>query len=888
MRSDMKKTSLSRRELLILPAIPLGLRAAARQGGGLQNAALGFEVELTNGKVSARRLANRLADERVDLPNEDFELEFDNDLVVTPSALTATLTRKTSTQLELMLSGGSGALDGVQVRVQYELQPGKAYLHKQIFVRQARGGPRRLLRADLENWQGVKRNWDSMHADRLPRASHPIFCETLWAGVEFVAAFNEYSNDGFVLRSRPGGKAVGSDWLPLHSTVIGAAEPQTVRDAFLRYLEDVRLAPPRLVACYNSWWTLPHRIPREEHVALARELADRMHRDQGVFFDIFVTDEGWTDPQSIWEINRKYLPDGFADIRSIVESAGGKLGLWMSPSEVYPYSIDYEWADKNGYVTIKPHPVDRRRGISLACPKYRKAINEELKKLIRENGFEHIKFDGFIAQEDVPHDGLLPGQDSIEPLAEYCLELLRSAKEANPNLVTEPTCLNSGANYISPWIIKYSDTVWGNSGGDCPLGVGPAPDYRESHTNGREYYIFSSLREFWLPQNTVQYFDIVHCDEGKGFPNHAAMAFGRGRFFIPTYVNPKFMTQDDWRIYAGLLGWARKNREILRNTVVLPSRVEIGEPYVYGHWLGSRGILAVRNPSNETRQFAIELGKTGAPKQLSDAVCYTQYPYRKGIAAGLSGRATLPVTLAPWELLFLEIVPRAELAEPVAIGARWYRGTSGAMSLAPDSSLDRVRVFQPQGTEQAVTVQTRAPGNLRGEVLAQTVKQVPEGDWLQAQGKRLPTVAFDVECSVSVSPGKGRVLLLLQFPGREREQRPSNCRATVNGAAVTLQESSSGGHVGYYGPNTGVWEGIRPYDSQWTWYICEVAGGASRVQFSGMVGHPQCRMGLWAWRESELAADPAPVPIVCSEPAMPPYNPGLERQGICLKAPVSG
>jgi len=37
--------------------------------------------------------------------------------------------------------------------------------------------------------------------------------------------------------------------------------------------------------------------------------------------------------------------------------------------------------------------------------------------------------------------------------------------------------------------------------------------------------------------------------------------------------------------------------------------------------------------------------------------------------------------MAPWELLFLEIVPRAELKETVAIGARWYREPQGASFL---------------------------------------------------------------------------------------------------------------------------------------------------------------------------------------------------------------
>ena len=886
MEADVFTRRACAQKLLGLSAFPLGLAAAATDRGALRSAALAFELLLANGRVVSRKFTNRLIDESIELPADDFTLEFENGVTARAGAFKATLASRSASRIELLFAGGAGALGGLQVRVQYELPPGKAYLRKQISVRQSGGEPRRLLRADLDNWQGVKRNWDSMHADHLPHASHPIFCETSWAGVEFVAAFNEYSRDGFVLRSRPGGKPVGAEWVQLRSTVAGAAEPGMVRDAFLRYIEDVRLAPPRLVACYNSWWTLPLRIGRDEHLALARELSSKLRGGHGVFFDIFATDEGWTDPKSIWKLDRKNLPDGFADIRAIVESAGGKLGLWMSPSGTYPRSLDYDWAQKNGYVVVNPTEADRRRGVSLACPKYREAAKEQLQALIRENGFDHIKYDGFIAQEDLPHDGLLPGRDSVEPLAEYSLQLLQVSKQANPQLVTEPTYLNSLANYISPWIIGHSDTVWGNSGGDCPLGINPAPDYREAHTNAREYYIFSSLGECWLPQNAMQYFDIVHCDDGKGFPNHAAMAFGRGRFFVPTYVNPKFMTEDDWRVYAGLLRWARKNRDILRNTVVVPSRVEAGEPYVYGHWLGSRGILAVRNPSNETKSCVVELGKTGAPKQLSDAICYAQYPYRKGFADGLSGTGSISLNMAPWELLFLEIVPRAELSEAVAMGARWRRDGGGGMALLPDWNVDTVRVLQPIGAGQAVPVKPRARGELRGELVSQTVRQVTEGEWLGAEGRRFPTLAFDVECSVRVPPGKGEVLLLLQFPGRETEHRPSNCQVTVDGRAVAARESSSGGHIGYHGPNSGVWQGIQPFESQWTWYICEVRAGASKVRFTGSAGHPQCRIGLWAWHESDLGGDPVMVSAACSEPAMPPYRPDIETQGICLKTPL--
>jgi hypothetical protein len=427
--------------------------------------------------------------------------------------------------------------------------------------------------------------------------------------------------------------------------------------------------------------------------------------------------------------------------------------------------------------------------------------------------------------------------------------------------------------------------------------------FREAHTTSREFVIFSNLNKIWLPQNALQAFDIVHCDDTEGFANHAAMAFGRGRFFVPTYANPKLMNEDDWRIYAGLLRWARANQEVLRNTVVLPSRVELGEPYVYAHWLGSRGILAVRNPSNESKDIRIDLKKAGAPRQLSGAVCYTQYPYRKGIATDLNGASTVALLLAPWELVFLEIVPLAELREPIAIGARWFGGSGETMSIVPDRGADRVRVLQPGGKEQVVSTRPRPRAEIRGEVLASGLRELPEAEWVaQAKtyncflegtplvrcpatpsvGQRVPSVAFDVECSISIptDAAKGKLLLLVEFGAANHW--PSRCAAVVNGNERLLEERNSAGHLWYREAARA--PALSPYLSQWSWYICEVPAGTSRVRFTGAAGDPKCRIGLWAWSESVLGGMASPVAVKVSEPAMPQYQPELERDGVCLKA----
>ena len=877
---------------MIALAAPIGLSAGQakerREEHSLQNDNLDFRLTASQDRVTSRRLKNKLANETVELPVADFALEFEGGQVADPSEFTTKVVRNDAGGIELLYSGAKQSVADLEVRVEYTLLPAKHYVRKQVSVRQpGKGQPRRLMRADLDIWKGVRRDWNSAIADQMRYGSHPIYCETMWAGVEFVAAHNEYGRDGFVLRSRPGGKPLASDWLKLHSTVVGIAEAGGARKSFLGYIDDVRLAPPRLVACYNTYWTLPDVFNERELLDVVQPLVKGLYQKHGVFFDFVTADAGWSDPHSIWAVNPRDFPEGLGRVAQLIQSAGGKLGLWMSPSEVYHFVMDWDWAEKSGYTVAGGDPSNPylTRGISVADPKYLDAVKTQLQRLVKQYQLGQIKYDGFIAVEKRGHHNLLPGEDSVEPLAECSLELMAAAREANPDLFTEPTYLNSWANYISPWMIKYASSVYGNAGGDCPVGLGPAPDYRESQTTAREYYIFASLREVWLPQNALQYFDIAHCDEEAGFPNHAAMAFGRGRFFVPTYINPKFMSDADWEVYAGLLKWARRNQDVLQNTVVLSSRVELHQPYAYAHWSGKRGIVAVRNPSNESQQYALNLAKAGAPKELSDGVCYTQYPYRKGVQEGVTSTSTITLELAPWELVFLEIVPRDELAEPVAMGARWEHDASGSMKVASEGS-SSIRLLLPHSGEQVVSAKPLAMGDPKGEILTQKIDRLPEPVWLSQAEKLLPTASFEVQSEITIPEGaaKGKALLLLEFPGKDR--LPSSCSCLVDGRAVGLQERSSAGHIDSNEVSAASpWRDILPYLGQWTWYICELESGTTKVMFSGLCPYENCRMGLWVWADFDLAQQSVPVSIACPEPAMPQNQAHLKRRGICVLKP---
>jgi hypothetical protein len=879
---------MNRREWLVAGVASSVL--AGGRGCQIDNGAVRFLIDPNR----ARTFVNRLSGETVKLPVEDFRLLFRSGQEVTSTAMAAEVELKASGRLVLRYADH----EGLEARVEYHAPTSRSYLRKQISLRRVSGEAPRLMRADLENWSGVRRDWQSIRKDRYPYGSHPIWCENLWAGVEFVAAFNEWSPEGFRLRSRPGGVPIGRQWVRLHSTVLGVAPAGQVRDGFLRYIDDVRLVPPRMAVCYNTWWTLPAwQVKPEATMALLRRFKEELFDRRGTFFDLVAADAGWSDPHRIWQIDRGKLPGGFREVRALVESAGGKLGLWMSPSEMYPAVFDYRWAEERGYAMVRS--AQDIVGISLADPEYREEAKRQLQRLICEEGLAHIKYDGFLGREERAHHDLLPGEDSVEPLAEYALELLKVSKEANPALITEPTYLNTYSNYISPWTIKYSDTLWANAGGDAPRGMYPAPDYREAMTSAREYFIFYSLGEVWLPQNALQYFDIVHCDASGGFPNHVAMAVGRGRFFLATYLNPSLLGEADWDIYAGFLKWARRNRDLLRETVVLPGRVEAGEPYAYAHWTPDRGLIVVRNPSNETRKYRVALAEARMPRSLRDAVCFTQYPYRRGLASGIEADGELRMKLAPWELLYVEVRPRARLGEPVALGARWYRDASGRMCIVPDAGAAKVRILEREGEREIAA--TRARSDMAGEVLRHSIRRVPEAEWLRpwfrprnisdtawAKLREAPlsTVSFEVECAVSVPEevASASVLLLVQFPGRRFQ--PSRCTAVVDGKPIKLHERHSAGRLGGHIPKTySAYAEVLTHENEWTWYLCDVPAGHSQVRFTGAAADTNLKTGLWLWAERNLTGLRRTTDVACEDPPLPGYGEHLERDGICLKRP---
>ena len=169
-------------------------------------------------RISARSFENRLSGETFALPVEEFLFEFADGSKISSNGLKARVHSTSENLLELDFSDPSG----LEVRVVYRLASPAHYLEsRSLYGRSGAypvpGPPNSELAARATALGNASRR-------PVPYGSHPVFCDTVWAGVEFVVAFNQVGPDGFTLSSRPGRPLVGADWLETHSTVIGVTQ----------------------------------------------------------------------------------------------------------------------------------------------------------------------------------------------------------------------------------------------------------------------------------------------------------------------------------------------------------------------------------------------------------------------------------------------------------------------------------------------------------------------------------------------------------------------------------------------------------------------------------------------------------------------------------------
>jgi len=663
--------------------------------------------------------------------------------------------------------------------------------------------------------------------------SHPAFLDGFFAGIEFPIASTRVEGRRVLLAHRPGITLRPGEWYESRKAVIGIAPPGGENAAFERYIAANRPSPSGFHTNYNSWWTSPVPYTEADVLGLIKTFDEKLGAPHGQTFDTFCIDMGWSNPQSLWEIDAKLFPDGFTNIQRAAESAGMRLGLWISPSSGYAGALENEWARRAGFEVFSDGSS------SFAClggAKYSAALRDRLVDFVTRYGIRHIKFDGYRPACPASDHGHQPGDLSAEPVAAGLISVFDAIRKAAPETWMETTCFGWNP---SPWWLFHANSVIGTYGDDAPYGRVPSPVYRESYTTARDYFNLQGAKWLPIPIAAQEVLGLVH-QTGDPFANDAVMTILRGHMFMPAYVNPSVMDGPRWKTLADLLKWARANSGRLGETrPLLPeswlngkcprftnSETMPREPYGYAHWSGGRGLIVLRNPWIAQQVYPLKLETSQRRLWV-----VSLYPEPRVYGRGLTGSRIIKVQLAPYETVVLSVSPD-QVPKSVPEAASQTRGRVKAELSRKDVSL----------------VEFEGSGGAYGS------------DWTSLVGDAASAIQLHAEGKITLDAPHGELLVLIE--GKHQLSEPW-CRITVNGVETPATPSGSEAGWGASG---------MPKPEHWLFLRAPLGQGANAVGVELLAGVPSApdtpRVSIWVWATKDSGDTAVVVPNSLPQPEL--------------------
>jgi len=498
----------------------------------------------------------------------------------------------------------------------------------------------------------------------------PVVTDTMFFGVEHPASCNQVLDSGVVRCSYLCNIDVTRAEPLTLSSVIGVAPPGQRRRGFLHYLERERAHPYRPYLHHNngeqiglSYWTQRGDGPdageaaefRASQEQLWRELIEQVGHElveqRGAHIDAFAHDYEWDDETLVWQFHNGF-PNGFKTLIEVAARYQADLGLWFSP-----------WGGYNGKRARtecgRAQGLETNQGgLSLAGARHYARFRAACVNLMRDHGVRYYKFDGITGSSSPAGAGEY--RSDIEALWQVMGEL----REKSPQKIF----LNpSSGTWASPFWLLRADSIW-RGGGDAGIAGAKGSErqqwitYRDSEVHNRvlvngPLYPISSLMIHGIMINTgcrVKSFDEKDIiDEIRSF-------FACGVNLQELYVSPELMTGPAWDALAGAAKWSRTNADVLADTHWVGGDPTKAEVYGWAAWNCRKGILSLRNPSDESATMALDLA--GALELPEGAASRYTLHNVWGTRADLDGRTldaaeSLDVNLAPFEVITMELNP---------------------------------------------------------------------------------------------------------------------------------------------------------------------------------------------------------------------------------------
>jgi hypothetical protein len=438
-----------------------------------------------------------------------------------------------------------------------------------------------------------------------------------------------------------------------YTSVIGVTPAGQRRRGFLYYLERERAHPYRPFLHYNSWYDIGYgaeKILQSAALQVVRLFGEELITKRRVKMDSFVWDDGWDDPASLWRFHEDF-PEGFAPTQEAAARYDSTVGAWLSPWGGYGEAKQerMKYGKQQGFET-------NARGFSLAGPKYYARFRDVCAGMIPDYDLNYFKFDG-IGSTGVPAG--VPEDFAAD--VEALLKLISDLRSARADVFINVTT----GTWPSPFWLWYGDSTWRAGADWSTSGWGPPRQQQITYRDNQTYHNIVRRAPLY-PLNSLMTQGVMFANHGlpkerAGLVQDIRAFFASGTNCQELYITPSLLDAEAWDALAEAARWSRDNGDVLVDTHWIGGDPAKGEIYGWASWSARKGILALRNPKDEPRTIAIDVGKAfelpkGAPWRY-----LLSSPWKRGDARPshvLSAGENHEFELEPFEVLVFDAAPR--------------------------------------------------------------------------------------------------------------------------------------------------------------------------------------------------------------------------------------
>jgi hypothetical protein len=665
------------------------------------NQFVGRTFEVRDGHVHTVALLN-LLDKRVyALDSDEFEIDFDGGGLEyvhgeqNPIRLTSRdfivhdVVNSTPSPSERQLAFQMENVHfGLEIRLVFSLGGADRFLRKHLELRSTGREGVFLNLVAVEHFR--------LHGSELWRGGfgQPLFLDNVFFGLEYPASYN-LTEGGITRCYYYVGQVTTGQWLDTESSVVGVASEGAVRRAFLDYVATIRAGKVRFTSLFNTWYDMQgDALTTENSLDRMATLKRKLLDPYGLRLDSFVLDDGWDDLKHLWEIDPFKFKGGFEELSESLEASGSRLGLWYGPVGGYgPETLQrLETGRRNGYEI-----TEDRAYFCIAGPSYHAKLKQSMLEMVRKYHVNHFKIDGVPFMCNSTGHGHLTGIYSREADMRAFIDILSSLRAADPNIFLNFTT----GSWLSPWWLKYADTLFINGLDYGYLDDDPSISEREKAISYRDKVMFEDFREYAdeFPVSSINTLGLIKARLGDGngasgaegglgeslesFTNAAIMFYSRGSMLNELYISPSILKEEEWRVIGGVMRWAHDASDVLlADTKFIlgdPSRREV---YGYAHLGKSPGIITVRNPYIEPRSISVRLDRSSgldpSPTKFRARIIF---PYNQLLSGSFSYGDSIPLNVEGYQILVARLEPdEGQIRDAPSADVRFNAGKNGMIT----------------------------------------------------------------------------------------------------------------------------------------------------------------------------------------------------------------